>query len=344
MDFEISREKIAYLLQSFSSRKIGVIGDFTMDGYWHADMRRSQLSRETPLFSRPVYRESYSPGGAANVAWNLADLKPAAVWAFTVFGEDWRGELFRQVLKKAGIRLEEVITQSKWMTPFYGKVMLVGDNSQQEDPRIDFVNTEPLSAETEVQLIARIQDRLPDLDALVVADYQSIGVVTPEIIRALNHMASANDKLLFVVDSRERIANFNRMVIKPNDIEAGRGFFPGRNASSISVDELGKAGIEWQKTNGCPVFITLGSRGCLVCNQGKVNLIPAIRVPPPIDTVGAGDTFLASLTAGLVGGATPEEAASLATLATAVTIRKLRITGTASPEEILEQYDNLSHE
>ena len=179
---------------------------------------------------------------------------------------------------------------------------------------------------------------------MVIADYQTTGVVTTEVTRSLNKLALENNKKLFVVDSRERIANFRAMVIKPNDIEAGRGFFPGRNSATISVDELGKAGIEWQKSNGCPVFITLGQRGCLVCNLGEVNLIPAVRIPPPIDTVGAGDTFLASLTAGLVGGATPEEAATLATLATAVTIRKLGITGTATCAEILTQYDALSHE
>ncbi len=102
MELEISRQRIMSLLESFSTRRIGVIGDFTMDGYWFADMTRSQLSRETPLFPRPVYRESYTPGGAANVAWNLADLKPESVFAFTVFGPDWRGDLFRQVLKKLG--------------------------------------------------------------------------------------------------------------------------------------------------------------------------------------------------------------------------------------------------
>ena len=47
--------------------RVGVVGDFTLDGYWFADMTRSALSRETPLFPRPVVREHYSCGGAANV-------------------------------------------------------------------------------------------------------------------------------------------------------------------------------------------------------------------------------------------------------------------------------------
>ncbi len=222
--------------------------------------------------------------------------------------------------------------------------MLVGNNSQQEDARLDFINTQPLTPEAEGSVIARLRSRLPELDALVIADYQAVGIVTTEITRALNKLAAENPNMLFIVDSRERISNFNAMVIKPNDIEAGWGFYPGRDIGQISVDELGKAGIEWSRTSNRPVYITLGHRGCLVCAQGNVKLVQAVHVPPPIDTVGAGDTFLASLTAGLVGGATPEEAASLATLATAVTIQKLGVTGTATRVEILAQYDKLSDE
>ena len=341
MELEISRERINTLLASIASQRIGVIGDLTMDGYWHADMTRSQLSRETPLYPRPIFRESYSPGGAANVAWNLADLKPASVFAFTVFGQDWRGELFSQVLRNAGVRLDDVITQSGWMTPFYGKIILMGHHNQQEDARVDFINTEPILPETEQALIAKVRARLPELDALVVADYQTVGVITPAVTEALNQLAMEFSKTLFVVDSRERVGSFKHMVVKPNDIEAGRFFFPGRDSASIQIEDLSRAGMDWQKANQRPVYITLGSRGCLVCDQGTTRQVPAMKVPPPVDTVGAGDTFLASLTAGLVGGATPVEAACLATLATGVTIRKLGVTGTASPQEILAQYDGM---
>jgi sugar/nucleoside kinase (ribokinase family) len=65
-------------------------------------------------------------------------------------------------------------------------------------------------------------------------------------------------------------------------------------------------------------------------------------VPPPVDTVGAGDTFLSALTLALAAGASAVEAAALGHLAAAVTIRKLGITGAASPTEILEAYERYS--
>ena len=88
-----------------------------------------------------------------------------------------------------------------------------------------------------------------------------------------------------------------------------------------------------------PVFLTLSEAGVLVCAQGETQHIPAGPTTPPLDPVGAGDTFIAALGAALASGATPQEAGTLATLAAAVTVEKLNQTGTASPEEIFGKYD-----
>ena len=58
-------------LTKLGKGRIGVIGDFCLDVYWHADMTRSELSRETPHFPLPIVQERLSPGGAGNVVANL---------------------------------------------------------------------------------------------------------------------------------------------------------------------------------------------------------------------------------------------------------------------------------
>jgi bifunctional ADP-heptose synthase (sugar kinase/adenylyltransferase) len=140
----LSKNRLVGLLTAAQKLRVGVIGDFTLDGYWYADMTRSVLSRETPLYPRPVVRETYSCGGAANVAWNLADLGVAKVLALTVLGQDWRGDLLRHVLSEARVDLERTLTWPEWSTPFYGKVMLTGVGTRQEDARLDFINTHAL--------------------------------------------------------------------------------------------------------------------------------------------------------------------------------------------------------
>ena len=61
-------------LKKLGKGRIAVIGDFCLDVYWHADMTKSELSRETPHFPLPIVQERLSPGGAGNVVMNLLAL------------------------------------------------------------------------------------------------------------------------------------------------------------------------------------------------------------------------------------------------------------------------------
>ena len=327
--------RLQEILTGAQKLRVGVVGDFILDGYWSADMTRSLLSRETPLFPRPVVRERYSCGGAANVAWNLAALGLAEVRSFTVLGSDWRGDLLRRAMQDSGIDARDVILDPGWSTPFFGKIFLSAGGLEQEDARLDFVNTAGLSVQDEEDLLSRLEASLPDLDALVVADYQAQGVITPAVLESLNHMAASAGHAVFTVDSRERIGQFTDMIRKPNAVEAARWLFPERAPDLVSVADFVETAVYPQVDCGCPLFITLGAEGCLVLNGGESHHVPALHVPPPVDTVGSGDTFLAALTTALACGADPVEAAGFAQLAAAVTIRKLGMTGAASPAEML---------
>lgn len=343
MDAYLSSTRLNEVLTAARNLRVGIVGDLTLDGYWFADMTRSQLSREAPLYPRPVVREQYSCGGAANVAWNIAALRPAQAAAFTVFGSDWRGSLLLNALRDVGVDTGQVIIDPAWTTPFFGKVILQAGKLHQEDARVDFINTSPLSPQTEEALLSRLEAALPNLDALIVADYQAVGVITRRVIAGLNELAGRFPSVVFTVDSRERIDQFHHMIRKPNDLEAARWLFPKRTPGQVGLEEFTEAALHSQIDCGCPLFITLGEQGCLALAEGESHLVPAFMVPPPIDPVGAGDTFLAALSLALAAGASAVEAARLGHLAAAVTIRKLGITGAASPEEIVALYTSGQH-
>ncbi len=339
MNIPLTHARLLEILERIRGLRIGVVGDFTLDGYWYADMERSQLSRETPLYPRPIVRETYSLGGAANVAWNLADLGAGEVRAFSVFGEDWRGQILRGLLEHEGIRTDDLLNQADRKTPFYGKVMLTAaGRPSQEDARLDFINTSPVSAETEDAFLARLAEHFPRLDALVIADYQTQGVVTQRIVQGLLELAQRYPKTPVVVDSRERAAEFRSLILKPNQLEAAALFFPGRDPESIQIDELEEAALQRHAASGRPVFITRSEQGCVACSDGRCETLPAVPVSPPVDCVGAGDAFLAALSAGLASQANAFEAACLANLVAAVTVQQIGVTGTASPQQVEELY------
>jgi rfaE bifunctional protein kinase chain/domain len=343
----LSRKRLIDILDAIQSVRVGVVGDFTLDAYWYADMTRSQLSRETPLFPRPVNKETYSPGGAANVAWNLADLQPKQTFAFTAFGPDWRGQILTDLLQKVGVEPSTSLTVDSWSTPLFGKVLLTNGNLMQEDSRLDFINSMALPENEQEDLFSKIQEQIPNLDALIIADYQGYGIFGDRLRRRLIEAASKNPSVIFVVDSRHQVGIYPGMILKPNEVEAGSFLFPGRDVRTISELEWLEAGQRLTRHAGKPIFLTRGEQGCWLFTEDNVTHIQAVKVPPPIDTVGAGDTFVAALTASLAAsagsasGANELEAGMVATLASAVTIKFLRMTGTASPAAIVNEYDLL---
>jgi rfaE bifunctional protein kinase chain/domain len=345
MNIPISRARLEQILSEVKNLTLGVVGDFTLDGYWYADMEQSQLSRETATFPRPVIRETYSLGGAANTAWNLSALGVGAVWGFSVIGDDWRGNILRDLLASVNIQTSGLINQAGRQTPFYGKVMLTAvGRCTQEDARLDFINNHPLSPEIEDALLSALEISLLKMDGLIIADYQPAGVITARVTRGLLKFAGNYSKKPFVVDSRERAGEFRQLILKPNDTEAARLFFPERNLASVELSDLWQAALQHNQRTGHPIIITRGEQGCLVAADGECIPLPGVHLHPPVDPVGAGDAFLASFTAAIAGGAHPIEAACLANLSAAVTVTKIGVTGTASPAEILALYEHwVSH-
>ena len=314
--------------------RVGVIGDLALDAYWTVDMTRALLSRETPRFPRPVVSERYAPGAGGNVAQNLVALNLAQVAVFSILGKDWRGDLLRREMETRGIDTEALIQSPERTTKAYVKPMLTGFESQQEDGRLDFENVDPLSSTLEEALIKSVVDKLDDLDAVIIADqFEFNGVVTERVREALIELATCHPDRLFVADSRTRIGLFSQMVLKPNWREAATatGHDPTREDRALQMT----VARELAQIAERPVYLTLSGDGVLVTAGEDQDQIPAAPVTPPLDPVGAGDAFVATMATALVAGATPVEAGALANLAAAIVVEKLSETGTASPDEIL---------
>jgi len=339
----LKRFRLLQILNSFKDLSAMVIGDFALDVYWYADMTRSELSRETPHYTRPVVREVYSPGASGNICCNLKGLGIKDVFAVTALGEDWRGRILKEKLQERGVLLDYVIVSSERVTSTYIKPILCGWDSQQEDSRLDFINYNPLPKDLENQLIKNIQLMIPEVDAVIVEDQMTQnGIVTDNVREALIHLAEENPEKIFVADSRERINLFRNMVLKPNRIEAVKAIHSSRDPLRVEMDELIEIGREMQRKAKRPIYITLSDKGALLITDSEYYRLPAAPTKPPIDPVGAGDTFIAAVGASLAVGASPIEAGVIANLAASVIIKKLNITGTASPKEILEKFDEVS--
>ena len=336
----MDRARLEELLGVFPSKRVAIVGDFCMDVYWHADMTRSLLSRETPRFPLPVVREEFFGGAASNVAWNVAELGIGTVLAITIFGDDWRGrELSTVLAERHGVDLRYVVTAPGRMTPAFCKPIRHGFQSEQEDSRLDFENATPAPRELEDQIIANLAECMPQLDALLVANQINNSLISPHVRKAILKLAAEHPDVVVIADSRSEIGEFRGVHLKPNEIEAARVFHPDIVPSDITDEVIADCGRRLSERAGKPVFLTVGDRGVFVFDADRCDHVPAFTVAPPLDFVGAGDTFIASLGAALASGATNVEAAALACLAASVTVKKLGQTGAANPDELLAKFD-----
>jgi rfaE bifunctional protein kinase chain/domain len=321
--------RLAELLGRFPAASVLVVGDFFLDKYLDIDPARTEPSLETGLDAYQVVGVRSYPGAAGTVVNNLRALD-VPVRVLGVIGEDGEGDDLLRALARIGVDGSSLIRSARRFTPTYLKPML----AERELNRLDTKNRAPLPAELEHELLARLEALLPEVQGVVISDQVSepdCGAVTSRVRAALNAQAAARPGVPFAADSRERIGLFEHVILKPNAREAAR-------ASGLS--DPAAAALALLSVSGRGVVVTDGPQGAYVAQAAGVQHVAGLPVRGPIDTVGAGDSVMAGLMAGLCAGASLAEAAALGNLAASLTIQQLGTTGTASRAQVQARYED----
>ncbi|MDI9497715.1 MAG: PfkB family carbohydrate kinase [Bacillota bacterium] len=280
-------------LQGFArqSRSLAaaVIGDGALDAWWFCDMRRSELSLETPFPTWPVVSERYGCGAAANVAVQLRTLGVGRVCLLSVIGRDWRADLLESLLTAEGISTEALIRTPERQTPAYLKPVLEGypDAPATEVSRLDFLSAVPLADDLEAEMLTRIRRLAAEVDFIIVSDQYLQGCLTPAL-RAEISAIGRGGALPVVVDSRHHLGAYSHVFATPNRHEA-------REVSGCF--DLHEAGRELARRLSHDLAVTCGGEGALAVMGGEVHHLHPPRLDRIVDTVGAGDCFSAALAA-----------------------------------------------
>ncbi len=321
------------ILKSIQKSKIAVIGDFCLDAYWEIDDSASEISVETGIETKPVHNQKYSLGGAGNVVANLVDIGVAEVHAFGVIGKDLFADKLVQIFKKLKVNIARICLQEDdWNTQVYLKPIQNG----KELNRFDFGNFNNLSNHTANDLVRKLGSTISTFDVVIINQQVIKGVHDKYFRNLLTALIASNPDKVFLTDSRAYADKFSGTVRKINEYEVMK--LSGFDVSPDDVIEkeeilnaAKKLSTKWNKA----LFVTCGESGTVICENGQVAEMPAIKIKGEIDTVGAGDSFLAAAGSALAAGATYKQAAEFGNLAAGVTVQKLLCTGTASPEEII---------
>lgn len=317
------------LLESFPSRRVGVVGDFLLDQYIIGNSGR--VSREAPIVVVDYLDTINHPGGAANAAQNIAALG-ATCAAIGVVGEDREGEALTELLSKRGVDISSVITDGAAATSVKLRIMAGELNAQkQQVARVDRSHRLSLNAALRERLDVMLSKVTDGCDAVLISDY-GMGLVPGDLSRNLIERCNARG-IPVVVDSRFSVTAYSgATAATPNEVEALAALRLTDESALMSAAAAARLTAE-SGING--FVVTRGSKGMLVLDGDHApESIGIAGSDQATDVTGAGDTVSAVVALALASGCSLCDAARMATYAAAVVVMK-RGTATASRQEIL---------
>jgi len=304
-------------LDRLSDHRVAVIGDVMLDCYMSGSV--SRISPEAPVPVLRVTEERAVPGGAANVAANLASLG-LAVNLVGLAGQDAaREELVALLGAMGAIDCNGIAAVPGRRTT--RKLRVIG--AHQQIVRVDHEDAIPCSEGIEADFLTAMERAIESADIVILSDYGK-GVCSDRAIRAVIDRAEALGKKVLVDPKR-------------TDLEVYRGAFlitPNRkeltDATGLSCEsdaEAAAAAAKAQAMCGAHLLLTRSEKGMSFFPLGEAPMHVPTVAQDVFDVSGAGDTVVAVLAAALAAGMTMREAMRMANHAAGIVVSKL---GTAS--------------
>lgn len=313
------------LLGRFHRARIVVLGDVMLDRYVYGFVER--ISPEAPIPVLAVSRTANMPGGAANVARNIAALGGHCTLIGVVGDDEIALELRTQLASASAIEVAFVSDVSR---PTSLKTRFVADG--QQVMRADSEQTRDISTDISAQLLSRLEAALANADVLILSDYAK-GVLSDVVIRRAIEMCRCESRPVIVDPKSDDFSRYRgATVLTPNCAELRRAC----GVPCATDEEIVRGGESLLRNEICEALVvTRGHAGMSVIESNRrVTHLPTMarRV---FDVSGAGDTVAAVLGLGIASGASLATSASLANLAAGVVVGK-RGTATATAAEVLD--------
>jgi rfaE bifunctional protein kinase chain/domain len=292
----------------FSSNKVLVIGDLMIDHYIIGESNR--MSPEAPVPVVVPIKKYSVPGGAGNVALNLAAMK-AKVSCIGVIGNDnWGKELISLLdgnIDVSNIIISEPLTTTlKQRTYLQGKQILRVDEEEQLDSSYD------------IKVNSLVNDILYKFDIIILSDYNK-GLLNKNTITHILNIANKHNIPVIVDPKKSNFSYYNGAnILTPNLNELSK-------ASKITItddESIIKSCQNLIKDNRFKYIVTTkGENGMIIVGKDLIKKIEPYKIKSP-DVTGAGDTVVSLLALMYSNTKNIEVSANIANIAAAFTVSK----------------------
>jgi len=303
-------------MPQFQHARLLVIGDVMLDRYWHGEA--SRVSPEAPVPVVKVGNREDRPGGAGNVALNMAALG-SAVRLVGIVGNDETGLELLSRLNAAGVYCDFLQSADK---PTITKLRVIGQHQQLI--RLDF--EQEFEAADIIGLQGKVKSLIGDSQVMVLSDY---GKGALQETANLIELGRSKD-IPIIVDPKG--TNFEKYrgatLLTPNlsEFEAVAGY-------SNNEEEFVNKGLRLVKDlNLEAILITRGEHGMTLIRPDSPELHLPARAQEVFDVTGAGDTVISVLAAAMAAGNGLADSTALANLAAGLVVGKLGTAAISGPE------------
>lgn len=303
-------------LNTIQPKNILVVGDVMLDRYEIGKVER--ISPEAPV---PVLRKAKErdvPGGAANVAVNLAAANQRA-YIMAEVGRDEAGERIEEALAERGIRCEMLLRGEKRTTV---KTRYLAWNNQQL-MRLDEEDAGAISEAQCERFLKLLSQKMGELDLIIVSDYMK-GLLTEALVQGVIAEARRGGVKVLIDIKDANIQKYRgAYLLKPNLEELRR--LTGQRAQTR--EEIVEASRALLRACDCRYVLTTCGAGGMILAGAQEEYAVASMGKEVYDVTGAGDTTIAYLGACLANGMDIRTAVLVADYAAGVQVGKV---GTSS--------------
>lgn len=314
---QLSTQTLNKLRHELNNPRILVVGDVMLDRYWFGDVNR--ISPEAPVPIAKINKIENRPGGAANVARNIASLG-GNVSLLSVVGEDEAAETLRAILVQDRV---DAILKSDSSISTIVKLRVLSRNQQLI--RLDF--EEKPSHEILAEVLDTYSSIIEKYDVIILSDYGKGGLQhTAKMIEIAN---KHNKPILLDPKGSDYSKYNNATILTPNKSEL-------RDAvgSWDSEAQLCEKAINLkQSLNLKHLLVTRSEEGMSLFSQNAHTNYPTLA-QEVYDVSGAGDTVIATLGLMIANNIPVEESVMLANVAAGIVVGKVG-TATLTRHELL---------
>ncbi|PMH39815.1 bifunctional heptose 7-phosphate kinase/heptose 1-phosphate adenyltransferase [Vibrio sp. 10N.286.49.B3] len=307
------------ILPDYSQSGVLIIGDVMLDRYWYGPTGR--ISPEAPVPVVKVESNEERPGGAANVAMNIASLGGHA-HIVGLTGQDEPAQVLTDTLQSLNVTCD-FVALSEYPTITKLRVMSRGQQMIRLDFEDKFENTDP------ELVLSRMEKALPNVKSVILSDYAKGAL---EHVQSFIQKARAANVPVFI---DPKGADFERYrgatLLTPNMLEFE--LVAGKVTSEEDLVEKGLALIE--EFDFEALLVTRSEHGMTLLRRGVEPFHLPTQAKEVFDVTGAGDTVISVLAASVAAGKPLDEACALANSAAGVVVGKLG-TSTLSMIELAE--------